>query len=74
MKVIPELPPQSPELPVMAERFHEPAPAPVMSCRSTLEAVTVQADRVYVVPFVDDWTRSLFVAELPASVRVPDSV
>ena len=46
MKVIPELPPQSPELPVMAERFHEPAPDPVMSCRSTFEAVTVHADRV----------------------------
>lgn len=31
VNVIPEFPPQSPERPVIAARFHEPAPAPTMS-------------------------------------------
>lgn len=69
--MIPEFPPQSHELPVMADRFQDPAPAPVMSCRSTFEAVTVQAVNVLAVPFTLEDIKYLFVAELPDNVRVP---
>lgn len=67
-------PPQSPDFPVIAERFQDHAPAPVMSCKSTFEAVTVPAVIVYAVHLVDDCTSNLLVAELPASVRVQETV
>lgn len=54
VNVIPELPPQSPEFPVIAARFHEPAPAPVMSWKSQLEHVTVTAVIVLGVPITFD--------------------
>ncbi len=43
VKVIPVLPPALPEPPVIPERFHEPAPAPVMFAKSAFETVTVAA-------------------------------
>lgn len=42
-----------------------------MSCRSTFEAVTVQAVNVLAVPFTLEDIKYLFVAELPDNVRVP---
>ncbi len=43
VNVILLFPPQSPESPVIAERFQEAEPAPSISWMSTLEAATVQA-------------------------------
>lgn len=71
VKVMPELPPQSPDRPVMALRFHEPAPAPVMSRKSTLEQETVAAVIVRAVPTVFEAIRTLLVVELPLTVKVP---
>ncbi len=74
VKVIPEFPPQSPLFPVIAERFHEAEPAPIISWISTFEAVTVAAVSVTCVPLVVDCTRRRFVTEFQARVRVPETV
>lgn len=71
VKVIPELPPQSPESPVIAARFQEPAPAPVMSRKSTLEQETVAAVIVRAVPMVFVLTSTRLVTELPFMVNAP---
>lgn len=70
VKVMPELPPASPELPVMAERFQLPAPAPVMSRKSALVTDTVAAVRVLGVPSVSDVTNTRLMAVLPLIVSV----
>jgi hypothetical protein len=74
VKVMLELPPQSPEPPVMADRFHEPAPAPVMSCKSTFVHVTVAAVIVLAVPRVLDLINALAETDVPFDVNVPDTV
>jgi len=71
VKVIPELPKASPELPAIADRFQEPAPAPVMSIKSALVTVTVAAFRVAEVPTVRLLTKSRLVTLLPLIVSVP---
>lgn len=71
VKVMPELPPASPDPPVIADRFQEPAPAPVMSRKSALVTVTVAAVRVRAVPMVSEATSNLLMALLPLMVRVP---
>lgn len=74
VNVIPEFPPQSPEFPVIADRFQDPDPAPVMSWKSALVTVTVAAVSVLAVPMVFDFTRIRFIAELPVIVNVPVTV
>lgn len=74
MKVTPEFPPQSPDRPVIADKFHEPAPAPVMSMRSAYVIATVAAVKVIPVPGVALEISILFVVEFPLSVRVPEIV
>ena len=65
VNVIPEFPPQSPEPPVIADKFHEADPAPVISLKSTFEAVIVPLQvMVRGVPMVLDDTRSLFSCAL----------
>ena len=75
VKVIPLFPPQSPLLPVIAARFHEAVPAPVISIKLTLEAVTVVLQVIVIgVPAVSDETMMRLIVELPARVRVPVTV
>src|SRR5262245_33713148 len=52
VKVMPELPPQSPDFPVMADKSQLPAPAPVMSLKSALLTDTEAAVIVLAVPRV----------------------
>lgn len=74
VKVMPELPPQSPEPPVIADKFQLPAPAPVISEKSLYEHATVAAVRVRVVPKALDATMRRFPPEAPFIVRVPVQV
>jgi len=71
VNVIPELPPQSPDPPVIADKFHDPAPAPVMSRKFTFVIVTVAAVSVLAVPIVLEVTKTLLTAEFPFIVKVP---
>ena len=64
------MPPASPESPVMAARFQFPAPAPVMSRKSTFEKAVFAAVMVRGIPRVTEVTRILFVALLPFTVKV----
>jgi hypothetical protein len=74
VNVIPELPPQSPELPVIADRFQLPAPAPVISAKSAFVTVTVAAERDRAVPNVLLAIRTRLVALFPFIVKVPVTV
>ena len=74
MNVIPEFHPQSQERPVIADKFHDQAPAPVMSLKSAFVTVTVAAVIVDAVPRVDEFTSILLTVELPLIVRVPVTV
>ncbi len=71
VNVIQVFPPQSPELPVIADRFHEPAHAPIISWISTLEQTTDDAVSLKGAHLVPELTNNRFITELPASVRVP---
>ncbi len=72
--MIPELPPQSPEFPVIACKSQEPAPAPVMSMKSQFVTDTDPAVIVLDVPKVSDCINALLVTELPLIVRRPVTV
>lgn len=74
VNVIPEFPQQSHESQVIAERFHEPAQAHVMSLKSALLTETVHAVIVLAVQIVFDSIKRRFVTELPFNVNVPDIV
>lgn len=71
MNVMFVFPPQSPDPPVMADRFHEPAPAPVISWKSALVTVTVAAVSVLAVPIVSEDISILLFAAFPFRVSVP---
>lgn len=74
VNVMPELLPQSPEFPVIADRFQPEAPAPVMSSQSECWLATVAAEIVTLVPFTVDLISTRFITELPFRVKVPDTV
>ena len=74
MNVQPVFPPQSPELPVIADIFPEPAPAFVMSCKSRFENVKVPQERVRAVPCTSEFKKSRLITLFPAIVQVPDTV
>ena len=65
------LPPQSPVYPAAADMFHDAAPAPVISIKSTLSTDITAAVSVRGVPTTSDCTSRRFVAEFPVKVRVP---
>lgn len=69
VNVIPELPPQSPLNPVIADRFQLPAPAPTMSRKSAYEHVTFAAVKVTGVSSVLDFTNRRLMLELPDIVN-----
>lgn len=68
---MPEFPRQSPELPVMPDKFQLMVPAPVISLKSTLVRLEIKALLVMVlaVPKVSLVTKSLFIAEFPSKLR-----
>lgn len=75
VNVIPEFPPQSPELPVMADKSQLPTPAPVMSWKSAFVTDTVAAVIVLAVHNTFDVTRILQSAEFNQFiVKVFDTV
>ena len=69
VKVIPLLPPASPEPPAAADRSQPPAP--VISWKSALEAETAAAVRLTAVPGTLTITNKRLTAEFPAKVSVP---
>lgn len=74
MKVIPELPPQSPDNPVIAEASKDAEN--VISLKSTLDAdgVTPVLVIVIAVPITELLTIILFVAEFPFKLRAEVTV
>lgn len=77
---MPELPPASPELPVIADKFQLPAPVPVISLKSALVIVTVPALIVAgelneIAPLlIPEAISKRLVTELPLAVKVPVTV
>lgn len=74
VNVIPEFPPQSPDHPVILARFHDHAPAPTISCKSTHVIVTVAAVMVLCVLKVSDFINNLYALENPFRVSVFETV
>lgn len=72
--MIPEFPSALP----IEEPDHVPAPAPVMSRKSTFEMETIAAEIVRAVPWTEEYkrTRSFcdgpFALKVPVTVRVPE--
>lgn len=69
VNVMPEFPPQSPDNPVIAERFQLPAPAPVISLMSKYVHDTDAADIVLPVPSTSLRINRRLIALLPLAAN-----